>query len=92
MISLLALLPLTQTLSRLPWCSPAEQDKGTAGDGQNGHDQGQTLEIQMEQWDQPGHDEPDAQQDHPQVLWQSESTHFVTLLLLIFLDQDKPPR
>jgi hypothetical protein len=43
----------------------------------------------MEQRDQPGHDEPDAQQDHPQVLCQSELTHFVILLFLLFTGRSR---
>jgi hypothetical protein len=37
----------------------------------------------MEQGEQSGHDEPDAQQDHSQILCQPEPTHFVILLFFV---------
>jgi hypothetical protein len=60
----------------------AEQDDDTGRNGEDRHDHGQTLKVEMQQWYQPGHDEPNAQQHHPQVLWQSKLFHFVDLLFL----------
>jgi hypothetical protein len=63
---------------------PAEQDQRAGHNGQDRHDQGEALKVQVEQRDQPGHDEPDAQQDHPQVVGQFETTHFQSSLFLLF--------
>jgi len=59
---------LTKTAQAESASSPAEQDQNASQNGENRHYHRQTLKVQIEQWDQPGHDEPDAQQDHPQVL------------------------
>jgi hypothetical protein len=48
---------------------PVEQDYNTGRNSEDRHYQVQPLKVEMEQWDQAVHDEPDAQQDHPQVLW-----------------------
>jgi hypothetical protein len=61
--------PLKKTAQTESAGLPAEQDYNTGRNGEDRHDHGQTLKVEMEQWDQPGNDEPDAQQDHPQVLW-----------------------
>ncbi|MDD8012827.1 MAG: hypothetical protein PHX05_05050, partial [Acidobacteriota bacterium] len=63
--------------------SPAQHDQRAGYDGQDRHDQGKTLKVQMEQGDQSGHDEPDAQQDHSQILCQPAPTHFVILLFFV---------
>jgi len=67
----------------------AEQDQDAGGDGQDLHDRRKTAKVQFEQRDQPGQDEPDAQQDHSHTLGHLDFGHF-TLLEKIFNSPGTP--
>ncbi len=44
-----------------------QQDEDAGGDGEDRHDHGQAGEVELQQPDQPGQDEPNAQQQKAYV-------------------------
>jgi len=71
---------LLSTLYVFPPYLAAEQDQDAGGDGQDLHDHWETAKVQFEQWDQSGQDEPDAQQEHSQILGHLDFGHIFTPL------------
>ena len=74
----------------LPPRSAAEQDQDAGGDGQDLHDHWETAKVQFEQRDQPGQDEPDAQQEHSQTLGHLDFGHIFTPLKKYLMPCGRP--
>lgn len=58
-------------------CLTVQQDEDAGGDGKDRHYYGQASKAKVEQCDQPGQDEPDAQQDHAYIFGEFHNIPFL---------------